>query len=253
MRALPFAPRTPATRRVASFAMAIAAHVLIAWLLLRLAPAPLTPPAQDTQPTSFTIAPAAEDSPRPVTRERTVNKAARTEANAARTSAPQTAAQAPSSAAEPPPMLVLAGGMELFDAADIGKMRGSAEGSGEAEGRGDSVAAYGPGQGPGGQRLYNAEWHREPSRAELAGYLPGGVPPGAWALIACRTIEDYHVDNCRSLGEAPAGSGIARAMRQAAWQFRVRPPRAGGKTLIGAWVRIRFDFDKDGASGTGAN
>ena len=250
MRALPFAPRTLATRRAASFALAVAAHALVVWLLLRLAPVPLTPPAEDTQPTSFTIAPVAEDSPKPATRERTMTKAARTRSEAASPSTPKTKTQAPSPAVEPPPMLVLPGGMELFEAADIGKMRGSAPGNGETEGKGDSVAAYGPGEGPGGQRLYNAEWHREPSRAELAGYLPGGAPPGSWALIACRTIEDYQVDNCRSLGEAPAGSGLARAMRQAAWQFRVRPPRAGGKVLIGAWVRIRFDFDKpDGAAG----
>jgi protein TonB len=238
---LPF-PNGARGRRAASFGLAVAAHVLIFLLLLRLAPAP-TPPDADEPPVTFSLSPEPAAKSQPAPRSRTVAKVARASAAAAAPAAPAPAAR-PSAAVTPPPAL-LAGGMELFEAGDIGKL-GSAEGRGESEGSGDSVAAYGPGQGPGGQRLYNAEWHREPSRAELAGYLPSGAPPGSWALIACRTIEDYHVENCRSLGESPPGSGLARAMRQAAWQFRVRPPRIGGKTIVGAWVRIRFDFDKAG-------
>ena len=131
-----------------------------------------------------------------------------------------------------------------FAATDIGAMA-HAPGAGDGDSGGaDSVAAYGPGEGPGGQRLYKAEWYREPPPGALALYLPGGPQPG-WALIACRTAAAYHVENCRELDESPKGSGLARALRQAAWQFQVRPPRLGGKPLIGAWVSIRFDFTEN--------
>lgn len=128
-----------------------------------------------------------------------------------------------------------------FAASDISNL---GRGSGADSGGDASGTAMGPGEGPGGARLYNAQWHREPTNAELAGYLKGGAPPGSWALIACQTVERYHVDNCQQLDESPRGSGLARAMRQAAWQFLVRPPRLGGKPIPGAWVRIRIDFTR---------
>ncbi len=126
-----------------------------------------------------------------------------------------------------------------FAASDISKL-GQHGDSGNSSGA--SAAAYGPGEGPGGVRLYQAEWVREPTDAELVTYFPRGAPQGAWATIACRTVDHYHVDDCQSLSEAPLGTGLARGLRQAAWQFLVRPPRIDGKPLIGAWVRIRFDF-----------
>jgi len=239
--------RRPATggqpslrRRSASVALAVAAHLLIALLLLRLAPS-LAPRREPVPPLeTFSIAPGPQPAPE------------RPSATAARRRAADAAPPPPASAPPPPvPLpapsvdLSMFGDRALADAADLSRMpaRGRAGEAGEDSGP-DSVAPYGPGEGPGGQRLYNAEWQREPTDAELDGYLPNGAPPGAWALIACRTVPDYRVENCRVLGESPVGSRLGSAMRQAAWQFRVRPPRRGGKPMIGAWVRIKIDFGR---------
>ncbi len=112
-------------------------------------------------------------------------------------------------------------------------------------------AVYGPvlgkRSGPGGATLYPAEWYIEPTNAQLAGYLPErGAPPGSYATIACRTIANYHVEDCTELEESPPGSGLARAIRQAGWQFRVRPPQIDGKPQVGEWVRIRITFTEGG-------
>ena len=67
-------------------------------------------------------------------------------------------------------------------------------------------------------------------------------------LVACQTIERYHVENCQILSESPPGSGLARAVRLAAWQFLVLPPRVNGKVMVGSWVRIRIDYNRVPAS-----
>lgn len=97
------------------------------------------------------------------------------------------------------------------------------------------------GRGPRGEVLYAAEWAREPTNAELAGYLPPGAPDG-WGMIACRTVAGNRVDDCVEIGNDPPGSRLASAVRQAAWQFRVRPPRKNGKPMVGEWVRIRIEY-----------
>jgi len=131
-------------------------------------------------------------------------------------------------------------------ASDIARL-GSAAAPASASGTGAKTAA-GPGEGPGGVQLYNAEWVVEPSNAQLATYLPRAVGPGSWALIACQTIAHNQVENCAQLGESPRGLGLSKAMRLAAWQFRIRPPRIDGKPMVGAWVRIRIDFGDKAAS-----
>jgi protein TonB len=118
-------------------------------------------------------------------------------------------------------------------AADISKL-----GSSGSSSAGDSEEV---GRGPHGEILYAAEWAREPTDAELGGYLPANAPEGS-GLIACKTLPDNRVDDCVELGNDPPGSHLARAVRLAAWQFRVRPPRKNGKPMIGEWVRIRIDY-----------
>lgn len=174
------------------------------------------------------------------------------------------AAEAPAAMAVPPPVPLPvpkqpqwpAGFIPMkskdYAASDISKMKRPDSGGGGSPGGGGGGGAAGPGEGPGGVRLYKAEWYREPSRAELAGYLPAGRPPGAWAEIACQTAEKFRVENCQELGESPRGSGIARALRQASWQFLVRPPRENGRPLVGAWVRIHFDFTRAKGKDDGA-
>ncbi|MFM6950352.1 MAG: hypothetical protein ACKOW1_04950 [Novosphingobium sp.] len=97
------------------------------------------------------------------------------------------------------------------------------------------------GSAPNGQPMYAAAWYREPYDSEMSGYLSTADGPG-WALIACRTAPDYRVEGCVGLGEYPQGSRIENAVLAAAWQFKVRPPRVGGVSKIGAWVRIRIDY-----------
>jgi protein TonB len=109
-------------------------------------------------------------------------------------------------------------------------------------GEGDSEVV---GHGPHGEVLYAAEWAREPTDAELSGYLPHNAPDG-WGLIACKTIPNDRVEDCVELGQDPPGSHLASAVRQAAWQFRVRPPRKNGRELVGSWVQIRIDYEHMG-------
>ncbi|MGH6632975.1 hypothetical protein [Sphingopyxis sp.] len=97
------------------------------------------------------------------------------------------------------------------------------------------------GTAPNGEPLYAAAWYREPRDDELRGYLSTADGPG-WGLIACRTAPDYRVEDCVGLDEYPNGSQINRAVLAAAWAFQVRPPRLGGRPLVGAWVRIRIDY-----------
>ena len=97
------------------------------------------------------------------------------------------------------------------------------------------------GVAPDGSKLYAAEWQREPTNTELAFYLRKArySGPGAFGLIACRTAPRFKVEDCRPIGESP-GSGMGYAVNEAAWQFRVKPPRVNGDYQVGTWVSIRI-------------
>jgi len=100
------------------------------------------------------------------------------------------------------------------------------------------------GTAPNGEPLYAAAWYREPRPSDLGAYLATARGPG-WGLIACRTAPGYRVEDCVPLAEYPAGSQINRAILAAAWEFKVLPPRRGGRVLVGSWVRIRIDYTID--------
>lgn len=119
---------------------------------------------------------------------------------------------------------------------DMGSARGPAD-TGARDGDSQRIA----GSGPNGEPLYAAKWYREPTDDEFRGYF-SRVQESGWALINCRTEPAFRVDDCVLVGEGPERSGVGSAVLAMAWQFRVRPPRVGGRSMVGEWVRIRIDY-----------
>ncbi|MHA6718217.1 hypothetical protein ACX40Y_02080 [Sphingomonas sp. RS6] len=120
----------------------------------------------------------------------------------------------------------------------------AATASADAGGEGDTPRA---GTGPNGEPLYAADWYRRPNDRQLSPYISArSLGRDGWGEVACRTVARYQVVDCQELGEYPAGSGYAGSVRQAAFQFLVKPPRVGGKALIGSWVRIRITYTRQG-------
>jgi protein TonB len=238
MRALPYL-QTPDRRRILAFVLALAFEVLFLLAFF----VPFSPLVRKTSPALKVIAILPESTTSSSTR-----SPEKAEKRAVKSPPPPRPAPPPII----PPLPTKSAWVELtpkdLSAGDISKVPNrKAERAGEGEtGLADSGTAMGPGEGPNGAPLYNAEWYVEPKPSELALYLPPGGPKPGWALIMCQTAPAYRVENCRSLSESPPGSRLANALRQAAWQFKVRPPRRGGQPLIGAWVKIRFDWIERG-------
>lgn len=238
-------------RRAAGIVLALAFEALLVLALLTIAPT-LTR-VEDSSMATFDVAPEAE-APAPAEPEPAAAEPERAETPPADTAPPpplpEIARVAPppvlNVAPPPPPFIELS--REEMASADIAR---------PAAAPAARAAPYGPpapsagssgdtervGTAPNGEPLYAAAWYREPYDSELRGYLSTARGPG-WATIACRTVEDYRVEDCVAVGEGPEGSNIARAVLAAAWQFKVRPPRRGGRSMVGEWVRIRIDYEQ---------
>jgi len=217
---------------VSSFALALAINLGLLLLLIGLGV--VTPPIKPRS-SALTIDLLPES--RSASAEQTRNNAVQPHVQSAPAVKPPPIAIPTKPTIAPPPRSSAQPWIEMskdeLAASDISKLPAAGAG-----GAGDSEVV---GRGPNGEALYAAEWAREPTDAEIGGYWPRNTP--GWGLVACKTMPNNRVDNCVELDQSPRGSHLASAVRQAAWQFRVRPPRKGGRALIGAWVRILIEIE----------
>ena len=238
--------RTPLRRRASGFALALAINLGLLLVLMTLGIIPAPEGQKTMRGIVVDLIPESRSaSPRQSTRAESHRQ--RVEANRPVPKPPPIVLPVKPTIALPPrPSTKSQSWIEMSSAdmaaSDISKLPAAGSGS-----EGDSEVV---GRGPNGEAMYAAEWAREPTDAELGGYLPRNAPEG-WGLIACKTLPGNRVDDCVELDQSPRGSHLASAVRQAAWQFRVRPPRKGGRALIGSWVQIRIDYYHSGPSGSG--
>ncbi len=232
-------------RRLIGAAFAVTIEVLLFLAILSLGIGREPPKPLPANVVSMTVAPEAEK-PAEKTKVAPAKAAPSMQAPRPVQAAPLAAVPVSVPTAQPSPALIPMTKNELssLDISKLPKQPGTAP-----PGKG----TYGPpdlgvpgdskrvGTAPNGQPMYAAAWYREPYDDELRGYLSTAEGPG-WALIACRTAPNFRVEDCVGLDEYPDGSNIQRAVLAAAWQFQVRPPRVGGVSQVGSWVRIRIDY-----------
>lgn len=233
--------------RVGGVLFALLAEILIILTLLSLSIAPPGAAPDEQQLTVFgvspepSVEPVEEETPAPTEDAAQAPQPTQTDTAPAETPTPPAAPQVTQS---PPPIVPMPSVRPASPPAATRPAKPAAP-SGRVYGPPDTGTpgdtARVSGSGPNGEPLYGAAWYREPYPDELKGYLSTARGPGS-ALIACRTVPDFRVEDCVELGETPQGSGIGRAVLAAAWQFRVRPPRVGGVSKVGEWVRIRIDY-----------
>lgn len=232
-------------RRGISIVLAIAIHALLLLLLLRLAPPMPVPVAPAPKGVTLDLLPEREAEADPSETEKEKQETRQTRSEPVQ-KIPKPEVEVPSKQSAPQSDIwsrVIPLTRQELASVDATLSR-PAEAAGKSGERSASSAVVGT--GPQGQPLYAAQWYRRPTDAQLAPYMPPAMPRVGWGMIICQTIEDYRVDNCQELDQSPAGSGLAGAVRQAAWQFRVIPPRVGGKTMVGSWVRIRIEYTERG-------
>ncbi len=177
--------RPPFRERVAASTLSIGIITAIILALLWATTAPFVDMGSDHPLTTFNVgnverAPAAaapQRQPRPKSSER-------------RPTPPPPADRAPPPPTPPVPttpgMIVLS--RQDYAASDIGKIaKTSGEGETEVADAGGGAEGgkpvYGPSEAPGGRTLHAADWYREPTRAEMATYMPPQLREG-WGVIA---------------------------------------------------------------------
>ncbi|MFS2108286.1 hypothetical protein ACCC88_01250 [Sphingomonas sp. Sphisp140] len=239
-------------RRGAALLIALVLELLLLALLLFFVP-PLPGRKQGNSLSTFGIeASKGEESPDKKPAEKQQKKAARAQkAQAQAQTQPPPPVPTPIETpvpVGPPTFLKLS--RNDYQQGDIAKVPSRAETS---DGASTETADAGGGGGAGdtpvagrkgrnGETLYVAEWYREPRNAELNPYInPNRARFPGYGLVACRTVARYKVEDCYELEET-RGTGFAGSVRQAAFQFLVRPPRVGKKPMVGAWVVIRIDY-----------
>lgn len=237
-------------RRGAAFVLALIVELLIALLLLFMAPR-LPGKKESPVPSVFGINVAGEKpSDKAEAAKDSSERASREEARTTPPPPPppEIVPPPPPVPDSPAPMPFIRMTRRDYADADIarapsGAPPAAAESADAGESRGAAAGDSAPiGTAPNGEPLFKAEWYRRPTQAQLSPYLSRRATGPGWGLIACRTIARYQVTDCQELGEGPPGSGYAGSVRQAAFQFLVVPPRKGGKPLIGSWVAIRIDY-----------
>ncbi|TGX54870.1 hypothetical protein E5A73_05335 [Sphingomonas gei] len=252
-----FEPRPSASARLRAslgqrgiaFALALAVELLVALLLWFIAPM-LDEKKPPPTTTTFGIDTAPGETEQPARTEQKKAAAKTDGREKARPELPKPVETPPEPKppVEPLPPTFIKMTRRDYAAADIAGMKSAGP---AAPSEGEASAASGSragdtavvGKAPNGEPLYAAEWYRHPTHAELQPYISArGLNRTGEGLIACRMIANHMVEDCQELSENPRGSGYAGSVRQAAWQFRVRAPRVGGREKLGTWVRIQITY-----------